>query len=266
MNSVAAVPVAPSSLLLNSPQEITKHISLGQLRWTAPLLFLPARIVFMLLSQASFAAVFWLRGNASPWKTAGAWWTVWGTLVDIGCLTCLFFLTRRENLRIRDLLGPLPRWLVAKGIACFALIFPFFLLGGPLASWLLYHAWYAPMGPGEAWGRHLPLWGVLYSFLIWWPIWSVTEEFTYQGYLASRFAALSRHRWVPYCLVGVVWALQHSFIPFIPDWRLVLYRCLAFLPGVLVFMAIYLRTRRLAPLIIAHWMMDLTAVFMTLSF
>jgi membrane protease YdiL (CAAX protease family) len=81
--------------------------------------------------------------------------------------------------------------------------------------------------------------------------------------VASRLAAFSRHRWLPYCLVGFVWVLQHSFLPFIPDWRLVLYRCLAFLPGVLVYMAICLRTRRLAPLIIAHWMMDLTAVFMT---
>jgi membrane protease YdiL (CAAX protease family) len=112
----------------------------------------------------------------------------------------------------------------------------------------------------------LPLWGVLYSLLIWWPIWSVTEEFTYQGYLASRLAALSRHRWVPYCLVGFWWALQHSFIPFVPDWRLVLYRFFAFVPGVLVFLAIYLRTRRLAPLIVAHWMMDLSAAVMTLSF
>jgi hypothetical protein len=83
----------------------------------------PARIFFMLLSQASFAAVFWLRGKASPWKAAGAWWTVWGTLVDVGCLACLFFLTRRGSLRIRDLLGPLPRWLVPKGIAWFVLIF-----------------------------------------------------------------------------------------------------------------------------------------------
>jgi hypothetical protein len=99
--------------------------------------------------------------------------------------------------------------------------------------------------------------------LIWWPIWPATEELTYQGYIASRLAAFSRHRWLPYCLVGIVWALQHSFIPFIPDWRLVLCRCLAFLPGVLVYVEIYLRTRRLAPLSIAHWMMDLTAVFMT---
>ncbi len=256
----------PAPLFPNSPQEIEKRVILGQIRWAAPLLFLPARIVFMLISQALFAGCLRLQGRASPFQAAGAWWTVWGTLVDLGCLACLFFLTRRENLRIRDLLGPLPRWLVPKGIACFLLIFPFFLLGGPLASWIVYHAWQAPIPMGEIWGRHLPLWGVLYSLLIWWPIWSVTEEFTYQGYLASRLAALSRHRWVPYCLVGFWWALQHSFIPFVPDWRLVLYRFFAFVPGVLVFLAIYLRTRRLAPLIVAHWMMDLSAAVMTLSF
>ncbi len=265
MTSDTAVPV-PALPFLNSPQEIEKRVSLGQIRWAAPLLFLPARIVFMLLSQAIFAAVFRMQGRTSAWHAAGAWWTVWGTLVDVGCLICLFFLTRRENLRIRDLLGPLPRWLVPKGIAFFLLIFPFFVLGGPLSGWIVYHSWQPPIPMGEIWGRHLPLWGILYSLLIWWPIWSATEEFTYQGYLASRLAALSRHRWVPYCLVGFWWALQHSFIPFVPDLRLIIFRFLAFVPGVLVFLVIYLRTRRLAPLVVAHWMMDLSAAIWTLSF
>ena len=265
MTTPSGVPVSALHFP-NSTQEIAKRVSLGQIRWAAPLLFLPARIVFMLVSQALVAGFLRLLGRASPWRAAGPWWTVWGTLVDVGCLTCLFFLTRRENLRIRDLLGPLPRWVVPKGIACFLLIFPFFLLGGSLASWIVYHSGQAPMPAGEIWGRHLPLWGVLYSLLIWWPIWSATEELTYQGYLASRLAALSRHRWIPYCLVGFWWALQHSFIPFVPDWRLVLFRFLAFVPGVLVFLAIYLRTRRLAPLIVAHWMMDISAAVMTLSF
>jgi hypothetical protein len=188
MNSVAAVPV-PAPLFLNSADEIEKHISLGQLRWVGPLLFLPARTIFIFLSQCLFAGIYRLQGNASPWQASGKWWTVWGTLVDVGCLACLFLLTRREHLRIRDLLGPLPRWWVPKGIALFFLIFPFFLVGGLLASWVLFHSGHAPMPPGAAWGRHLPLWGILYSLLIWWPIWSATEEITYNGYLASRFAA-----------------------------------------------------------------------------
>ena len=39
------------------------------------------------------------------------------------------------------------------------------------------------------------------------------------GLAARRFF---RHCWLPYCLVGIVWVLQHRFVLFIPDWRLVL--------------------------------------------
>jgi CAAX prenyl protease-like protein len=266
MNSVAAVPAVGPPLLLNSPQEITIHISLGQLRWAAPLLFLPARTVFSFLAQSLFAAIYRSQGHASPWKAAGNWWTVWGTLVDVACLACLFFLTRRENLRIRDLLGPIPRWLVPKGIACLLLVFPSFMVAEPVARCIAYHSWHAPIPHLELLSRHLPVWAMLYSLLIWWPIWSVTEELTYNGYLASRFAALSHHRWVAYSLVGFWWALQHSFLPFTFEWRFLLYKLFMFLPCALILIAIYLRTRKLAPLILAHWMMDLSAVFMTLSF
>jgi hypothetical protein len=43
----------------------------------------------------------------------------------------------------------------------------------------------------------------------------------------------------------------------------VLFRFLAFLPGVLAAMTIYWRTRRLAPLIVAHWPMDIVGALMT---
>jgi hypothetical protein len=84
--------------------------------------------------------------------------------------------------------------------------------------------------------------------------------------LASRFAVLSRHRWVPYTLVGFWRAVQHSFLPLELDLRFLLYKFLFFLPGVLALMGIYLRTRRVAPLIVAHSMMDICAARMTLSF
>lgn len=265
MTAAAAVPLA-APISLNSLPEIQKHIAQGKLSWIGPLLFLPARTVFSFLSQCVVAAIYRLQGHPFPWQAAGPWWTVWATLVDMGCLACLFFLTRRENLRIRDLLGPLPRWLVPKGLGCFCLIFPFFMLGEPIARGIAYHSWSAPIPHLELMARPLPLWGILYSLLIWWPIWSVTEELTYNGYLAARFAALSRHRWVTYALVGFWWAFQHGFLPLLFDWHFILYKLLMFLPGVLVFLAIYLRWRRLAPLILAHWMMDLSGAFMTLSF
>ena len=169
MNAVAVVPVAAPHLS-NSPQEIENHISLGQLRWIGPLLFLPARTLLIFLSQCLIAAFYRLQGNASPWQAAGQWWTVWGTLVDIGCLACLVRFTRRENLRFRDLLGPLPGWLLPKSIACFLLVFPFFMLAEPLARRIVYLSWHAPIPHLELMSRHLPLWGILYSLFIWWPI------------------------------------------------------------------------------------------------
>ena len=54
-------------------------------------------------------------------------------------------------------------------------------------------------------------------------------------------------------------------MPFVPDLRSVIWRFLAFLPGVVAFTLIYLRTRRLAPLIVAHWSMDILAVLMTVQ-
>jgi hypothetical protein len=40
------------------------------------------------------------------------------------------------------------------------------------------------------------------------------------------------------------------------------WRFLAFVPGVTAFMLIYLKTRRLPPLIMAHWPMDIGAILM----
>jgi hypothetical protein len=58
------------------------------------------------------------------------------------------------------------------------------------------------MPAGELVARHLPLWGMLYSLILWAPIWSATEELTYNGYLAPRIAAFSGRRWVPLAVVG----------------------------------------------------------------
>jgi hypothetical protein len=46
----------------------------------------------------------------------------------------------------------------------------------------------------------------------------------------------------------------------------VAWRFFAFLPGVLVFILVYLLTRRLPPLIVAHWPMDILAVLITVKF
>jgi hypothetical protein len=57
----------------------------GRLSWAGPLLMLIARPAFAIAAQAAVAGVFYFRGEAKPWPSAAPWWTVYGTLIDIGC-------------------------------------------------------------------------------------------------------------------------------------------------------------------------------------
>jgi hypothetical protein len=86
---------------------------------------------------------------------------------------------------------------------------------------------------------------------------------TYQGYVLPRLEALTGRTWIAYLIVLFWWSAQHCMFPFIPDWRYVAYRSLMMVPILLLCMAIYLRIRRLSPLIIAHWPMDISVAIMT---
>jgi len=169
-------------------------------------------------------------------------------------------------MRLRDLIGPIRMrrghdlWL---GLGYYLLVFPFFLGGGYFAQKLLYGS--AGDSPYKylVHPHPLPLWAMVYSLSLWWMIWSPTEETTYQAYVLPRLQALTGRTWIAFLIVGFCWTAQHCALPFVPDWRYILFRFLAFLPGVLMMMLIYLRTRRLAPLIVAHWPMDIVAAIMT---
>src|ERR1035441_4303578 len=90
----------------NWPLAIRGRVAARRVSWAGPLLMVTARSVLLVASQALVALILLERGHATPWRAAGDWWTVYGTLVDIGCLLGLKYFTRREGIRLRDLLGP----------------------------------------------------------------------------------------------------------------------------------------------------------------
>jgi hypothetical protein len=231
-----------------------------------PLLLVAARPVLFVTFQGVLAIVLLAFHRPFPWQAAGAWWNVYGTLVDLGCLVGLRYFTRREGILLRDLIGPIHMRRgcdLLLGLGYFLLIFPLFIGGGLLAQVLLYgSASKAPIAYLMQ-AHHLPVWAMVYSLTLWWFISSPTEEATFQGYALPRLQALTGRTWIAFPIVCLCWAAQHCALPFMPDWRFLLYRFIAFLPGVLVMMAVYLRTRRLAPLILAHWPMDILGAIMT---
>jgi hypothetical protein len=252
----------------NSQAQIEYRVGKRQVTWVGPLTVMTARSIFMIVAQALVAALYLLRGHPSAWNAAAPWWTVYGTLVDVGCLALMLKFTRSEGIRLRDLIGQLRlRWGhdLLLGMGCFIAFLVCFTFPGLLAGKLVFGSAHPAMYPGMLAERTLPSWAVIYSFCIWWLIWSPTEEMTYNGYALPRIHALTGRKSVAVLLVGFCWALQHCFLPFILDWRYVVWRFLFFLPGVLVASLIYLRIRRLSPLILAHWPMDLMAAILTVK-
>lgn len=250
----------------NSQESIQARVSEGRISWTGPLLLVTARPLLLIAAQALVALILFALHRPSAWHAAGYWWTVYGTLVDIGCLTGLWYFTRREGIGFRDLLGPLRLRFgrdVFLGLAYFLLVFPLFLVGGTLAHKLLYGPSTPDAGAFLSQPHAMPVWAIVYGLTLWWIIWSPTEEATYQAYVLPRIRALSGRTWVAFLLVGFIWTFQHCLLPVVPDTRFILFRTLAFAPGVLALMAIYWRTRRVAPLIVAHWPMDIAAALMT---
>src|SRR5258705_3723944 len=64
-------------------------------------------------------------------------------------------------------------------------------------------------------------------------------------------------------MVAFFWSIQHCAMPLRVDMRFMLWRAITSLPVVAVLSLIFIRTRRLPPLIVAHWTADALAVLVT---
>jgi hypothetical protein len=213
-----------------------------------------ARPVFAVLAQGLVAALLSLQGSAAPWRDAAAWFPVYATLIDAGCLGCLWILTRREDIRLVDLIGFERARLGRDVLLGLMLILPslaFILAGIASVSWLVYGEVQPP-----ALTAPLPLPAALYAVLVFPLLWGFTEQMTYNGYLAPRFEAISRSTTLAVALAALPWAFQHAVMPvtFEPDY--VLFRMLSPIPFSIFVILLYLRVRRLMPFAIAHWLMD----------
>lgn len=98
---------------------------------------LVGRSVLIIAAQAVTACFLWLRSHFWSWNAAAKRWTVYAALVDLGCLLRMAAYTRKEGIRLRDLIGRMRlRWGrdVLFGAGCFGHVFPFFILGAASAS------------------------------------------------------------------------------------------------------------------------------------
>jgi uncharacterized protein len=256
-----------ATLVLNSPEAIQPRVVEGRIPGYGPMLMFVARSAFILLAQG--ITLLLLRGFRvqNPAVEVRNWWPVYGTLVDFGCLGLLLWLTRREGIRLLDLIGIVKSKLLSdipRGLGLFILIFPITIFGGGMLARLIAYGQLNPEFPENTYIHTLPLVALLYSRNLWWPIWSATEEITYIGYALPRLIALTKSTWLSMVIVSFFFAIQHSFL-MLAGFQFGLYMFITFIPLTIAMELAYLRIRRLPPLIVAHWLMDLSNVLFQLG-
>jgi hypothetical protein len=243
---------------LNSRDALDARLRSGTLTWRGPALLLFSRSVFAIAAQAVVAAMFALRSSPAPWHDAEPWFPVYGTLIDVGCLTLLWRFTRREGIGLFDLLG-FERTRILRDIGLGVVLIPiylaFILAGVYSAGWVVYGTLTPPFLFAP-----LPLGAALYGVLVFPFVWGFTEQMTYNGYLVPRFQVLSQRTGVAVACVAFAWSLQHAFMPLTFDPKFMTFRMLSPIPPTLFATLLYLRIRRVIPFAIAHAALDCASV------
>ena len=245
----------------NGYEALLRRRDAGALTWRGPVLILSARSAFAVGAQALVAAIFALGSSRSPWLDAAPWLPVYGTLIDAGCLALLWQLTRREGIGLFDLAFERARVLrdVLLGLVLVPISLVFILGGVYGAGWLLYGTLTPPYLI-----QPLPLPAALYGVLVFPVVWGLTEQMTYNGYLAPRFQVLCGNTTVAVALVAFAWSFQHVVMPLTFDPTFMVFRLLSSVPHSIFAVLLYLRFRRLVPLIVAHALLDGASVLIPL--
>ena len=244
----------------NSTTEIQQRVAAGKITWMGPLTMLVARSILALVCQALVAAVFFY-GSADAWNQAGEWWRVYGTAIDAVCLILLVWLTRREGIRLFDLGNyDRQRWLrdVLIGLGLFVPLLLAFAVPTVVLETVLYG------GPAPVPGAGLPVGGSLYALLIWPIIWALAEDNTYFGYSLPRLEALTGRKWLAVVVVGLFAALQHIFLPLRLEWQWIVSHFVGYVLGAIAYCLLTLRWRRLLPVHVSHWAINLVGVIMVM--
>ncbi len=243
---------------INSKPELQQKIKEGKLQSWRILLILPLRLILAIIFQGITSIVFKIVNDPTPWQSAGEWWIVYGTLIDLGCLVAVFLSVRKEGIRIRDLISYEKSKL--KRDILFGLLF--YVIAGAisfgsivLCGFLIYGVFPAPTSITK-----IHWVGLIYSFSIFPIFWAFTEEVFYNGFLFPRFEAITDSKWKAYLIVVPIFTIQHIALPLQLNSQALLYGAIWTLPLVLVIVFIYMKTRRLLPLIIMHYLIEIFAL------
>lgn len=250
----------------NSIAHLKELVSTGQVTtfWTLVMAFI--RLPLILIGLGLGFLVLSIAGNPNPWSTSVSLSNVYVTIfMDGGCLLLLAWLVRREGMRLRDLLGIDRRHLlrdILLGLGLMIVLIIVFYVTTIISYVITYgpNFFETVMAQFGSTSSNKPM------FVLWWSTLILPlsvgfiEEMTYRGFVLPRLVAITKHAWLAVLIMSIGFGAQHLALPLV-DLQTSISRFIAtFLSALIFFGPVYLKQKRLLPLVIAHWGLDFIGI------
>lgn len=202
------------------------------------IIFLAAFCLIALISNLSYTSI-------------SKWWTSVAIVCNILTIAILYLFSRRKELTYKKLIG----YEKGKTKAVYAVLIVVLtvvvgMIGLYLAGLICYGEFpYLDKTMVEP----IPLWLAIIVLLLLPLSTTIAEDGLYLGYAINSTAG---NKWVSVSLSAFFYALQHSFIPFLPDGIFILYRFLSFLPLTIMICFWYMKNRNPLPFMIGHFILN----------
>ncbi len=217
--------------------------------------------VLPLFRSALFIVVGWFFAMVTnqSLEQASRWWPIICMVCNIITIALLVVVCRYEGSTYRRLIGYKkgqgnPKYMVMVSVMMLALG-----VTGTYGFGYLFYG-YAPVPAVQP----LPVW-LAYITIILFPVTNVLAELPlYLGYSLNRIEKVTGNTRLSIVYVTVFYALQHSFIPLLADWKYILFSFVSVLPLVVMITLLYGKNRKLASLMVGHAVLDGAVAFQIL--
>ena len=186
------------------------------------------------------------------------WWSIVATIVNIITILLLLLILKKMNISYSKLINYEKGKTKIKEIVIMCVItLSLSSIGMYLSGFICYGKlpYFAPMM-----ATPIPFFLAIINFIALPLTVPFAEDALYLGCGVNSF----RNKYMAIIIPAFFYALQHSFIPLLFDFKFILYRFLSFFPLTIVFCLFYYKKRNPVPMMIGHVVVEIASVVLIL--
>ena len=187
------------------------------------------------------------------------WWTIVASVVNIITILMIVLLAKKSKSSYRELINLQKGKTKIKQIVIMTMVILFIGTIGMYVAGFICYGVIPYMAPMMIAPIAVPL-AIINVFVL--PITTaLAEEGLYLGCGVNQI----KNKYVAIFVPALFFALQHSFIPTVFDFKYIIYRFLSFLPLTIILCWYYYKKRNPLPIMIGHAILDVATVMMVLA-